>query len=1047
MGPTGIVWHASNRQETLAAILAERMQSGPRPDPLLGETVLVPNRGLGRWLTQELAQRLGVVFNVRLPFPGTFFGQLAEAALGRPAPQEARFFWEVHAALGQPVAWGGADMLSTEMAPLVRVQTAWRLSQTLDAYSLYRPDWTERWERGEAPHWQARLWGYLVGDGGAWTLGSALRALLRTSASDLPEGTLPCRLWVYGVPSFPALMLDVLAWLGQRLPVELLVLEPTSDFIGDLPGRRNADDQVSAGSASLLPALGRLNRDRTNLLLDRNATMGVEAFEPPTADTLLGALQASLYETPLDAGLIQRNAIEDDGTVQVHASHSAYREVEALRDCLLECFEQLDGLDARDVLILTPDLATYVPLLEAVFRRGEPDQWIALSTAHAPQDQPEGRWSRALDRLLEMAESRLEARTVFALLEEEAVLEAQGWTLQTLERFRLWMQRANIAWGRDGEDRARLGLAAYEANSWRFGIERLLLGVAMDADEGLGFAGRLPVEGMGRQEALLLGRWLEWLEQLFDWREQARRRQSGEAWAAWLQAGLEAFLGGWSSAGSQEARTWQGALDRLRTAADTSPEMDLASLRYLLRQWVGPLQGPGLFRGGVNVATPSQAQGVPARVVVCLGFDAGTFPRSDPPDGSDLREGRREGEPTLRDIDRQAFLETVLGARERLILSYTGLAPNPDAEAPPSPVIQEVLSVLPLSEGARAGFVRRHPMVAHAVAYFAGDRLFTYDGVAARLASSTETPTAATPRLGILDDPAAAESTLTVESLVRFWRDPADFFLRERLGIRLPGPHELLGESEAPAGDSLEDYRLRGLLLEAMGDGNSTESALARLQASGDLAPGNFGHLQGQRLAGEASGVHARLRALQGTDAPATLPIEIEQPLTLTGQVYPVFGDVLVRGRPGKVRPADQLETWLWLAAAVASGHTLRGATVAGTDGQISLRAPETPVARAVLEAALEGYREGRTQALAFSPGSALVYATRIQKGDTPDAVWRQVEKHWRGTSYNAAFANINRPANRICFGQALPQQEALVRWAKAMAGPLIEHLDPELHG
>ncbi|MGF1448999.1 MAG: exodeoxyribonuclease V subunit gamma [Opitutales bacterium] len=1046
MGLKGIFWHASNRQERLVEVLAERLRSEPRPDPLQGETILVPNGGLGRWLTHTLAEHLGVVFNVRLPFPGVFFGALTSAVTERAAPEDARFFWAVHAALAQAENWGGAETIHPEMEPLVRVQTAARLSQTLDAYSLYRPDWVERWEQGDAPHWQARLWRYLTEREETWTLGTALRALLKTRIEGLPASALPARLWVYGVPTLPPLMMDALGWLSPRVPVELFLLEPSPDFLGDLPGRRGAELEMSLGTSQLLPALGRLNRDRTNLLLDRNGVGGVEAFEEPRPATLLGALQASVYQ-PLGEATGAPHSMEDDASVQVHASHSPFREVEALRDTLLHCFEQMEALDPREVLIVTPELDTYLPLLEAIFQRGEPESWIPLSTAKGPGERSEGIWSRALSRLLDVAESRLEVETVYALIEETVVLEAQGWTAETLERIRFWIQTANISWGRDGADRARLGLPTDEANTWRFGIERLLLGVALDPDEGLAVFDRLPVDGVRGQDALLLGRWLEWVEALFDWCAQGEVQRAGAVWAEWLRNGVDRFLGGWHSAQSSEARVWQKALAQLEAGGALSTPVDLASLRYLLNRWAQTTPA-AFFRGGVNVATPSQAQGVPARVVVCLGFASGAFPRADAPDASDVRKGRREGEPTLRDIDRQAFLEIVLCARERLILSYPGLAANADGEAPPSSVVEELLTALPLTQAARAGFVRRHPLVAHDPAYFQKGRLFTYDRVAARLASPAP-PSQGEPLTEeghVLSNVAVSPSLTSLESLVQFWRDPAGTFLKDQLGVRLPRPQELLSAQTAPEDSRLEDFQVRRRLLESLEAGASVDHALTTLAASGELPAGDFGRIHAQRLAAGAIQVRRRLKEAAGTHLPVALPIETGGEIPVNGQAYPIFGDILIRSRPGKVREADQLELWLRLLAAVASGHSIRGATQIGTDGQLSFRAPSLETARRVLHSALEGYAQGQSRPIGFSARCGCLYVDRIHKEDTPDDAWAKVEKEWRGNPFQPELAESRRPAHRICFGEAIPDRDTFVHWAERIIEPMRQHEEPTLH-
>ncbi|MBM4319399.1 MAG: exonuclease V subunit gamma [Deltaproteobacteria bacterium] len=60
--------HRSNRVEALADSLA-RVLCVPAGGPMQPEWVVVHSRGMERWLSQQLTQRLGVCANVHFPFP------------------------------------------------------------------------------------------------------------------------------------------------------------------------------------------------------------------------------------------------------------------------------------------------------------------------------------------------------------------------------------------------------------------------------------------------------------------------------------------------------------------------------------------------------------------------------------------------------------------------------------------------------------------------------------------------------------------------------------------------------------------------------------------------------------------------------------------------------------------------------------------------------------------------------------------------------------------------------------------------------------------
>ena len=63
-----LILHHSNRLERLADDLAEVVRT-PLSSPFTPEVIAVQSTGMARWLSMELAGRLGVSANVRFPFP------------------------------------------------------------------------------------------------------------------------------------------------------------------------------------------------------------------------------------------------------------------------------------------------------------------------------------------------------------------------------------------------------------------------------------------------------------------------------------------------------------------------------------------------------------------------------------------------------------------------------------------------------------------------------------------------------------------------------------------------------------------------------------------------------------------------------------------------------------------------------------------------------------------------------------------------------------------------------------------------------------------
>ncbi|MCA1481998.1 exodeoxyribonuclease V subunit gamma, partial [Bradyrhizobium sp. NBAIM08] len=127
-------------------------------------------------------------------------------------------------------------------------------------------------------------------------------------------------------------------------------------------------------------------------------------------------------------------------------------------------------------VVMAPDIETYAPYVEAVFGTATPRIPFNLSDRSAEQSST---LASALLALLALPGSRYEAHRVLALLDEPSVRQRFALSEADIETVRRWVGEAQIRWGIDAEHRARFHVPATHEHTWRFGLDRLLLGYAL----------------------------------------------------------------------------------------------------------------------------------------------------------------------------------------------------------------------------------------------------------------------------------------------------------------------------------------------------------------------------------------------------------------------------------------------------------------------------------------------------------------------------------------------------------------------------------------
>jgi exodeoxyribonuclease V gamma subunit len=995
--------------EELVAELAERVAAPPAGgDPLWPETIAVQGRGMERWLSLELSRRLGVWANAWFPFPRSLIERAFDAVLG-PAPREARIFdpeelrFSIAALLVElrdrpelaplSAALREESRALGEDSMLRRLQLAARIAEVFDRYVTYRPQMIRGWDRGSgdgAPAWQVALWRALVARHGEHHFAARAEAFLAAleSAGGVLAG-LPARIHVFGVTTLPPLYVDLLSALSRRVELHLFVLTCTRAPLSD-----------ASGSGALWPSLGSVGRGFHELLAGRAGGERLcAAFRDPGDATVLRALQRAILEGDAPPAT-PRPVVLADRSIQVHACHGPLREVEVLHDQLCALLEGDPGLEPRDVIVMTPDVETYAPFIEAVFSAGSPREGerpqlghrIADRGARATQDVVDAYW-----RLLEALQGRLEASAVVDLLLLERIRRRFGIEVGDLDLLIEWIEDAGIRWAADARHRLESGQPPVSQNTWREGLDRLLLGVALSAEGEPIFLEQLPVGSADPARLDLLGRFVDFCETLFACRERVSGERPVRAFCLELAEVLEATIDrddGTGGGAEQHARI-RSALADLAERAQVTGFSEPVGLRALLHE-LAPRLEEGLsshrfLSGGITFCEMIPMRSIPFRVVALLGMNDESFPRGSEPLGFDLvSRFPRTGDRTPREDDRYLFLEAIVSARDHLLVTYTARSLRDGSERAPSVVVSELLDELMIRFAGERGSLRDqlvtlHPRQAFDPRYFDGSdaRLSSYsraDCAGARaLSEARAAPERA--RAPFVRTPLAAPesaSQVDLDRLARFFEHPVRAFLQERLGLYLRDELPDLEDREPIELDALARWKLGDRLLRSGLAGLPLSRPRDVLRAAGALPLGAAGEIELDRCAARVGGLLDAVRSLRGGDRGRVVPVDLAVAgRRITGALRDVWPAGRVVCQYSSVPHRAELAFWVrhlaWSCVAPEAGA--RESFLVAQDRktkQVSvLRLRAVADAEARLADLLELYERGRCAPLPLAPSAS----------------------------------------------------------------------------
>jgi exodeoxyribonuclease V gamma subunit len=1056
----------SPSQHHLLEALADTISASPLP-PLEKESIVILSNGMARWLSIELAARLGVSAGLEFSFPNDlldrcFSAVLPEASSTVPFTQNA-LTWRIASHLPTLAPQSGFEPIAAYLGSGRDDRRLMQISRSIaacfDQYVIFRPELVLAWDAGEGTDWQARLWRAISSGHEGKHRAARLKELKQHAKRNfLPlAGAMPRRISLFGISYLPPFHLEALRLLSSYCDVTCYLLNPCGEYWGSIisekrrarlalrsPLPEEAQEYYETGNP-LLSSLGTLGQEFFETILE----YGFEAEEAAAGGTrepasLLSAIQndiLTLFDRPASGA---QEAIPDsDRSVQIHSCHGPLREMEILYDNLLAQFDELPGLEPRHIVVMIPDIETYAPYISSVFgsrASGRPPLPVTITDRSLRR---ESRFTDAFLTIIGLSSSRFALHEMLDLLELPVIMNRFDLDEDDLIDIKEWLVGCNVRWGYDADHRAGLGFARFNEFSWQAGLDRLLLGYAMLPEDAATFDGILPYPACSGRRAEALGKTAEFITAIKECSTALNLLHTLPEWADILAAQSTRLLQPDESdpAGPLAVARALNSLREACTSHGFDHQISLDAVRdHLTETLTKSGGGYGFMGGAITFCAMLPMRSIPMRVVWLAGMNDGQFPRTERPPGFSLMNGtRRRGDRSLRDEDRYLFLEALMAAQDRFCISYTGQNDRDNSTMPPSVLVAELMDYVAKSFAGPDGekptsVLTRHRLQGFSPHYFDGHdpaHLFSYDretchALEARRLSGRSRRSFIHKPLPFDD---SAPLQIDLHKLRRFLANPAAAFLEQRLGIKPFNPADEPEDSEPFSLDALSRYAVSQELVCQLLAGATYDDCLTAARSRGELPPLAAGKAAFDMVWERSRQFAAALEPQLGAPL-EPLPVAFShENIQLHALLDGCRSGTHVRWRCSGMKGKDRLAIWLdhlLLNIAKASGYP-RDSIMISSDSILEL--PAIDHAADILTDLLDLYRDGMTRPLRFFPETSWAL---VKAGLT------KAEAAWQGDQWRSLPGERDNQAVAFCFGDEEPWGEEFSRLAERVYGPLL---------
>jgi|GEM_PF-3272700 len=407
----------------------------------------------------------------------------------------------------------------------------------------------------------------------------------------------------------------------------------------------------------LLASLGKVGR-KMHLMVEESEIPAFEHYVYPENETCLANLQKDLLSGSKEQWVM-------DSSLSFSSASSLMHEMEIVRD---QIYELLESIEPKEIQILAPDIAPYVPYIEAVFD----DVACAISDISRIE---EDSICKGFANMLQLPKAR------FAL---EDVLQVLACFDLDLSLARKWMEKAHVQWGFSKKQRKTFYYQdaleeqihfSSEEGTWEHGINSLLYGLGHL--DGLQAIGQADIGEFNRLYQMLYSL-VDDLSPLYD-----ETKWTIPTWLRYFACLLECYFP------IDPTYDLYKELTELASSTDhlDREKVPFAGVERVLEQFFnkkGKSRQPPHLQA-IRFASLTEGAVEPSKAIFLIGMQEGVFPRKE--DGASLYMGEKNYRPTSTSQDRYLLLEALTCAKEFLSVSY-------QREGALSLIVQELMQTI-----------------------------------------------------------------------------------------------------------------------------------------------------------------------------------------------------------------------------------------------------------------------------------------------------------------------------------------------------------------
>lgn len=807
--------YRSNSVLTFLPKVIEIIGGITKKNPFEEKFVIVQNGVLGRWLSLQTAEETGILANINCVSPDEFLRIFAE--------KHFKIDTKNSVFNGKNLEWAVFSLLRSDFLEKPELEPVRnyikndeslcfglcrRIAALFERYRVCRPHIFENWISGALSSdnpdeiWQKEIFTALLKKYPSEP--DFAKLFIEKCENASSGGNFPTSLILFGISRMSKYHLNIFRHLSRLCPVHVFAVLPGREYVAK-PGKETFFRRFCATDIEI-----------NDFFAENPPFEESEIFVEPPAGTLLASIQRDILndeETPEKVG--------SDDSIRISACCGRMRELEVLKDSLLQFFNEDDMLTPGDIAVFCPDIKSYLPYINAVFGNTSPNDrtFIPFSVPDGKEALENG-ISETFLKIIGLNRGDFTKSEILSIFKQPFVCEKFGISRENFGEIEKIIGESGIKRGLSGQ------------NSWEFGLKRILTSAFFPFSEtGEGFENIFPLENLPAEKLAETEGFITFIKGLFAFLEEIRSEKKPDQFKKILVNMLDFFFVS-SNDSFEEIRFIRNTIANLaENAGKYSEKVPFEAVRaYLEEEIASTVSGRPVFGAKVNFSSLRHFRSLPFKVICLIGMDAESFPGRDSEYAFDLTRSVKAtaDEPwtvSRREEDFHIFLETIAAAGRKLIISYDGKdlrekSKRNRSAAVPVQILEKYIAHK--TEKDPENIEIKTPAQPFSPEYFFDEegafKTFSRSAfAAAKNIVSRETFSQQTDLTDISEQKTVqgTHTEISLEKLISFFKDPQRHYFTRTLGLILPETETTNEDEEIfDYDDLIFNYNLRRIYFE-----------------------------------------------------------------------------------------------------------------------------------------------------------------------------------------------------------------------------------------